>query len=108
MTVVRRRRNELAILRTLGFVRRQVSATVAWQSTTLAAIGVVVGLPLGLVAGRWVWTLVAESTGVASDPIVPVLILLVVPGALLAANLLAALPGLAAARVRPAAVLRAE
>ena len=50
---VRRRRRDLAILKTLGFDRRQVLATVAWQATTFAAVGLIVGLPLGDVLGRW-------------------------------------------------------
>ncbi|MCU1450180.1 MAG: hypothetical protein JWP02_2350 [Acidimicrobiales bacterium] len=108
VTAVRRRRHDLAILRTLGFVRRQVGAAVAWQSTTLAAIGVVVGVPLGVVLGRWAWRLVATGVGVAPDAVVPVWALLVAPAALVVANVLAAAPGLAAARVEPAAVLRAE
>lgn len=37
-TSARRRRRDLAILKVLGFVRSQVSATVAWQSTVIAAV----------------------------------------------------------------------
>ncbi len=49
---VRRRRRDLALLKTLGFTQRQLAATVAWQSTIAVALGVVVGIPLGIVAGR--------------------------------------------------------
>jgi hypothetical protein len=55
-----------------------------------------------------VWSLVAGGLGVATDPLVPALVLLVVPGAIVVANVLAAVPGWQAARLRPAAVLRAE
>ena len=48
---VRRRRRELALLKTIGFDRRQVGATVAWQATTLASVGLVIGIPVGLVVG---------------------------------------------------------
>jgi ABC-type antimicrobial peptide transport system permease subunit len=49
----------------------------------------------------------AGPAGVAAQPTVPLwLILLTVPVTLLAANLIAALPGWRAARLRPAAVLR--
>ena len=48
---LRRRRRELAVLKTLGFSRRQVRATVAWQASTVAAVGLVVGIPLGLLVG---------------------------------------------------------
>ena len=42
VTVVRRRRREFALLKTLGFTRRQVSSSVAWQATTIgvAALGI--------------------------------------------------------------------
>jgi predicted lysophospholipase L1 biosynthesis ABC-type transport system permease subunit len=63
VTGVRRRRRELALLKTLGFVRRQVRATIGWQATALAAIGIVVGVPLGLVAGTLVWRAVADGLG---------------------------------------------
>ncbi len=108
-TAIRRRRRNLAILKTLGFDRRQVFATVAWQATTFAAIGVVVGLPLGVAIGRWIWHLFAEQIGVIPEPVTPLpLILLVAPAAVLLANLVAVLPARSGARTRPAIVLRAE
>ncbi len=65
---IRRRRRDLAVLKTLGFVRRQVSATVAWQATTLAGIALVIGLPVGAVVGRWAWTIFANAIGVLPCP----------------------------------------
>ena len=108
VTAVRRRRHDFAILRTLGFVRAQVGASVAWQATTLAVIGVCVGLPLGLVAGRSTWSLVAGAIGVGADALVPALVFLVVPGAILLAILTALAPAWRAARLRPGVVLRTE
>ena len=109
VTAIRRRRRQLAVLKTLGFDRRQLLATVAWQATTFAALGLVIGLPLGIAAGRWAWYLFAEQIEVVPEPVTPVpLVLLVVPAALLLANLVAALPAWSAARTRAAAVLRAE
>jgi ABC-type lipoprotein release transport system permease subunit len=106
---IRRRARDLAILKTLGFDRRQVLATVAWQATTFAAVGLLVGLPLGLAVGRWAWNLFADEFGVVPEPVLPVpLILLVVPGAILLANLVAVFPARIAARTQPAVVLRAE
>ena len=106
---IRARRRQLAVLKTLGFDRRQVFATIIWQATTLAAISLLVGLPLGVALGRWTWTLFAEQIGVVPEPVTPLpLILLVVPAAVLLANLVAALPAWRAARTRAAAVLRAE
>jgi len=109
VTSVRRRRRDLAILKTLGFERIQVSQTVAWQATTFALLATLVGVPLGIAGGRWAWRLVADQLGVASGPVVPpTSVLAIAVGALLAANLAAAGPGWAAARVQPAAVLRSE
>jgi hypothetical protein len=109
VTSVRRRRRDLAILKTLGFARGQVSQTVAWQATTFALVATLIGVPLGVAGGRWAWRLVAEQLGVASGPVVPPLpVLAIIAGALLAANLAAAAPGWAAARIQPAPVLRTE
>jgi putative ABC transport system permease protein len=105
---VRRHRRDLAVLKTIGFVRRQVSATVAWQATTLAVGALAVGIPCGIGVGHWTWRLVASGLGSVSPPILPPAVLLVIPAALAAANLLAGPPGWAAGRVRPARALRAE
>jgi ABC-type antimicrobial peptide transport system permease subunit len=108
-SAVRRRRRELAILKTLGFVRGQVRAAVAWQATTLVAVALAVGVPLGIAAGRWAWTLFADGLGVVAVPRVPGIALgVVVVVALAAANLVAAAPAYIAARTRPARVLRSE
>ena len=88
VTLTRRRRRDLAILKTLGFTRGQVLAAVAWQATIVAGIGLLVGLPLGVALGRWAWTLFAEDLGVVPEPVTPLWpVLLVVPATLLLANL---------------------
>jgi FtsX-like permease family len=109
VTSVRRRRRDLAVLKTLGFVRRQVSATVAWQATTLTALALLVGLPVGVAAGRWAWVLVNQGLGSPAGPVIPALaVLTVVPATVLVANMVAALPARTAAATRPAVVLRSE
>jgi MacB-like periplasmic core domain/FtsX-like permease family len=109
VTSVRRRRRDLAVLKTLGFSKRQVGATVAWQATTLAAFSLLVGVPLGIATGRWAWSFFADRLGVGPNPTVPILVvLLAVPATLLLANAIAALPARGAARTRPAALLRTE
>src|SRR4029078_5366292 len=40
VTTVRRRRRDLALLKALGFLRRQTSGTVAWQATTVGVCAV--------------------------------------------------------------------
>jgi FtsX-like permease family len=106
---VRRRRRDLALLKMFGFTRRQLAATVAWQSTTTALVGAVLGIPLGIVIGRELWTLFARSINAVPEPSVPVLsVFLVGLGTLVFANLVAALPGRSAARTSTALVLRSE
>ncbi len=108
-SVLRRRRGELAVLRSMGLTPRQVRACLAWQATTLAVIGVVIGVPLGIAVGRTAWRLVTDATPmVYTEPVAVLALLLIVPLALVLANLLAAVPGHRAARLRPAEVLRTE
>jgi putative ABC transport system permease protein len=109
VTSIRRRRRDLAVYKTLGFTRRQVLATVVSQATTVAALGLLFGLPLGVASGRFAWNLFADWLGVVPEPVSPLAALaLLVPATILVAALVAALPGHMAARLRPALVLRAE
>jgi ABC-type antimicrobial peptide transport system permease subunit len=106
---VRRRRRDLAILKTLGFERRQVRASVAWQASALVLASLCLAVPAGIALGRWAWGLLADQISVVPTAVVPGLIVLaIVPGSLLIANAIAAIPGRAASRLQPAAVLRAE
>lgn len=109
VTTVRWRRRDLAVLRVIGFSGRQVRSTVRWQAWVPVLLGLLVGLPVGVAVGRWVWALVARGPGAPGDATIPIAALvLLVPAALLFAALVAALPGRAAARVHPAVALRAE
>jgi putative ABC transport system permease protein len=82
---------------------------VAWHATTIAVIGLVVGIPLGLVVGRIAWRVVADELGISPDPTWPVLgVVLLIPAVLVAVNLVGAVPAGRAARTRPAVVLRSE
>src|SRR5207237_7027957 len=109
VTSIRRRGRELAIVKTLGFVPRQVRTAVAWQATTLALAAMAIGVPLGVAAGRWAWIVFARGIGIVPAPEVPILVLLLlVPGTVLVANLIAVVPGEVAARLRPGRALRAE
>lgn len=108
-TSVRRRRRDLALLKTLGFTQRQLMAAVAWQASVAAVVGIVIGVPLGIVVGRWLWSLFARQIYAVPQPSVPVfLVALVAVCALVLANVAAALPGLVAARTPTALLLRAD
>jgi hypothetical protein len=109
LSLVRRRRHELALLKIIGMTRRQIRAVIAWQTTLTLLIAVVAGGPLGVVGGRLAWRAFAGSLGVV--PIIEVPLAVVVLGLavlVLAGDLLAALPAAVAARTRPAVELRAE
>jgi hypothetical protein len=109
LTSVRRRRRDLALLKTLGLFRSQVLSVVLWQACALTVAALAAGLPIGVTAGRWAWAAFAGSAGVAADPAVPVpAVLAAIPVALILTTLIGAGPGWRAARTRPAAVLRSE
>ena len=106
---VRRRQRELAMLKALGLAPRQVAALVAWQSTVAVAIGTLVGVLVGAIIGRTLWSLFANALHVVPRPTAPVLMIsLIAIGALVLANIVAAIPGRIASRTSTAALLRAE
>jgi FtsX-like permease family len=106
---VRRRRRDFALLKTLGFTRRQLGGAVAWQSSVIVVIGLVIGVPLGIAAGRWLWLAFARELSAVPDPTIPAgSIALAAVAALVLANVIAALPGRQAARTPAAEALRAE
>jgi hypothetical protein len=109
VTSARRGRRDLAVLKALGLTRRQVAATLAWQATALALAALVIGTPLGVIAGKLAWAAFATSLGVPTSADIPVFaVVATVVAALLAANALAAGPGLAASWGPPAEALRSE
>ena len=107
---VRRCRRELAPLQGVGFVQRQLAAGrgVA-RLHHRATIGIGVGIPLGIVLGRWLWTLFADEIGAVPAPAVPVpSLLLAAIVALVLANAAAVVPGRWAARTATAHALHEE
>jgi hypothetical protein len=108
-TLTRTRRSEFAVLRALGMTRRSTRAVVNVQGTTIAVIGLVIGIPVGVLVGRWAWNAIAGSVPIANVSVSQWLALAaVVVIVLLAANLAALWPGRRAARLQPAEVLRSE
>jgi hypothetical protein len=104
---VSRRRREIGLLKALGFVNGQVAASVAWQATTLALAGVVIGVPLGIVIGQAVWIAFASNLGVVPVSVVQIWLLAALcAGVLVVANLLAVAPALTATRSRSGDLLR--
>jgi ABC-type lipoprotein release transport system permease subunit len=109
LTTTRRRRHDLAVLRTLGFVRRQVAEAVSWQASALVLISLAIGLPIGVAVGRWLWTWFADQIGAVVSLSAPVgWLLLAVPIALVAVNVIAVGPAWVAARRALGPALRSE
>lgn len=108
-TAVRRRSHDVAVLRALGMTQWQCRWIVVTQASVLALIGLLFGVPLGLAIGRTLWRVVADSTPLQYvAPTAPWALLIIAPAALLVANLLAAVPGRRAARLKISHVLRTE
>jgi predicted lysophospholipase L1 biosynthesis ABC-type transport system permease subunit len=106
---VRRRRSELAVLKSLGMTRRQLSGMVSWQSTGVVLAGIVVGVPVGIAGGRWLWTRFANGLDVVADASVPwMLILLIALALVLVANVVAVVPGRLASRTAISSSLQAD
>jgi hypothetical protein len=106
---VRRRRRDLALLKTLGFTKRQLAAVVACQASVAVSVGVVVGVPLGIALGRYLWSLFATDIHAVPAPLVSAqALVLIVLGAIGLANLVALVPGWIAARTPIAPLLRSD
>jgi ABC-type antimicrobial peptide transport system permease subunit len=106
---VRRRRTDLALLKSLGFTRRQLASAIAWQASVAVGIGCVIGIPLGLALGRFLWDLFVRQINAVPDPTIPtVSVVLIGVGAVILANLVAAVPGRIAANTPTAQLLRSE
>jgi hypothetical protein len=108
-TSARRRRQDFAVLRSLGLSRGGARSVLNAQGTIIGLVGVVVGVPLGVVAGRIGWGLVAAS--VPLEVVRPVALgatIVLVPVVIVLANGLAIWPGRRVARMHPAKVLRSE
>ena len=104
---VARRRREIGLLKVLGFVNHQVASAVGWQATALAVVGIVLGVPLGVAAGQAVWRAFASNLGVVPVAVVPIsIIVALVAGVVVVANVIAVAPALAASRSRPGQLLR--
>jgi hypothetical protein len=105
----RARRRDFAVLRTLGLQHRQLRALIVWQISTLTGFAVLIGLPAGAAAGHWAWALFAGVLGVSPGTSIPLGTgFLLIPAALLAANLVALWPTRRSIRIRPAVLLRTE
>ncbi len=105
----RRRAPEFGVLSALGLVRSQLRSIVWFQALTLIAVGLVVGVPLGIVVGRVAWRAAIGDIGMIVSPSSPWVTLAALSAVAVAATwLIALVPGAWASRVRPAEQLRTE
>jgi putative ABC transport system permease protein len=105
----RERRRDLAVLRGLGFRRRQVLAVLLGAACSVAAVALVLGIPVGVLAGRIGWTAVAHSLYVTPAVAIPAgPVALVALAVLVVACLVAVPPASLLLRRSPGSTLRTE
>jgi ABC-type lipoprotein release transport system permease subunit len=106
---VYRRRRDFAVLQSLGVTRGGVRAMIAAQATVVGVAGLLVGVPIGLIAGRAGWQAITDRVPLTfRSPLTAIAVLVVIPIALIAANVLAIIPARRASKAQPALVLRSE
>ncbi len=109
VTTVRRRRREFDTLRAIGLRPRQTRRVVVMSALFVTAFGLLIGIPLGIVIGRFAWRVTAHAVYVAGDVLVPFeLVGSLVVGAVVAACIAAAWPVYVVTRGRVARSLRDE
>ena len=69
---IQRRRRDLAVLRALGADGRWIERAVHWQVSVLIAASLILGVPLGLIAGAGVFRAFANRIGALPDPAIPI------------------------------------
>ena len=103
------RRRDLAVLRALGFTRRQVRVVVGAAASSFGVLALALGIPLGILAGKFGWSAVAKQLFVDSATLIPALAVVAIGVSFLAfAGAIALLPARLALRRSPGAALRAE
>ena len=121
--IVRDKRDDVAILMTLGANARTVQAIFLWQGVAIALLGIVVGVCLGLLGSLWVGEIAAAFEAVSgvvllNPEIYPIDFLPsqilasdiagIAAGVLILSILASLYPARQAAALRPAAVLRGD
>ncbi|MDQ1479409.1 MAG: putative transport system permease protein, partial [Actinomycetota bacterium] len=109
LTIATDRRRDIAVLRSLGVTRGQVATVLAAAGSAVTAVALVIGIPLGIVAGNIGWSAIARSLYVDPGTVVPfVAITAAGAGLLVLSNLIALAPARSTVRRSPGAALRAE
>jgi len=74
-----RHRVDLAVLTALGFTRGQRWRVGLVAGVLVAALGAIIGIPVGAVIGGWLWRVVATSISIQSTPLIEALAIAVAP-----------------------------
>jgi len=109
MTMLAGNRTTLAVLAALGLTRRQRRGVGVFSSLSLVFVGVVIGIPIGLVVSQRVWRAVADGIDLPSGGATawPTLVMASV-GALGVATLVALAASRGSVRMTPSEQLRVE
>jgi hypothetical protein len=103
------RRHDLAVLAALGADRRWIARAVHWQTTVLAVLPLVAGIPLGLLAGSAAFRDFTNRIGAVPDPALPLALVGGLAVAILVvANVVAVVPTRRARHLSPAEQLRVD
>jgi predicted lysophospholipase L1 biosynthesis ABC-type transport system permease subunit len=109
VTTTRVRAGEFAVLRALGITKRGIRRIVNVQAAATFVAGLLLGIPLGLAAGRVAWSEIAQRVPLeVVSPFAVVALGLLLPITLVVAQAIAVAPARRAARLRTADVLRTE
>ena len=93
----------------MGFAPGQRRVVILGQATTITVLALLVGVPLGALVGRVVWSAMAASMGVAGDASFPLVLIAVgALGFVVVLNTIASFPARRASRLRVADALRSE
>ena len=74
-TAVRRRRHDVAVLRSMGADGRWLVRAGHWQAIAATLVPVAIGVPLGIVAGRLVFRVYADNLGTLNDAAMPLIVI---------------------------------
>jgi hypothetical protein len=105
----RSRRAEFAVYKALGLDERTSRRIVHFQASIIAIVGLAIGVPLGVIAGRWGWSAVTTRVPLVDiPPLSALVVVLAIPIVLIASNVIAVYPARRVARAKPAEALRSE
>ena len=105
----RSRRAEFAVYKALGLDERMSRRIVYFQASVIATVGLAIGVPLGVIAGRWGWAAVTTRVPLVDlSPLSVLVVVLAIPIVFVASNAIAIGPARGVARAKPAEALRSE